>query len=161
MSISRQPLGRLTCGNFCKEVASLLLNIRYSQCMWVTPTARAKYNNKRCQICSHYNNSSITGAISLKLGMYDVGRHPPGNAFLCVTIWVLCTCASAGGASRSRERLGPLRSNLYAVRHRLVGCLAKVTMDPVCTCARAGCLFQISGTAGSIASKFGTPLVTC
>ena len=49
--LSRQPLGRLTCGNFCKVVAFLLLNIRYSQCMWVTPTARAKCNNKRCQIC--------------------------------------------------------------------------------------------------------------
>ena len=48
----------------------------------------------------------------------------------------------------------------YAVRHRLVGCRAKVTLDPVCTCARAGCRFQISGMAVSIASKFGTPLVT-
>ena len=109
--ISRQPLGRLTCGNFCKVVASLLLNIRYSHCMWVTPTARAKCNNKRCQICSFYNNSAITAAISLKLGMY-IGRHSPGNAFLCVTIRVLLHVHTCRGASRSRERLGPLSSNL-------------------------------------------------
>ena len=48
----------------------------------------------------------------------------------------------------------------YTVGDRLVGCRAKVILDPVCTCARAECRFQISGTAGPIAFKFGTPLAT-
>ena len=31
----------------------------------------------------------------------------------------------------------------YTVRDRLVGCRAQVSWDPFCTCARAGCRFQI------------------
>ena len=48
----------------------------------------------------------------------------------------------------------------YTVRDRLVGCRAQVSWDPFCTCARAGCRFQISRTAGPIVLKFGTSLET-
>ena len=108
--ISQQPLGRLTCGNFCRVAASLLPKIGYSRCMWVTPSARAKYNNRRCQICSHFSNSVITGAISLKLGI-QVGTHQAMHSHV-LRLGCYCTCARAGGVSRSRERLGRLRSNL-------------------------------------------------
>ena len=76
----------------------------------MTPTARAKYNNKRCQICSHFSNSVITGAISLKLGI-QVGTHQAMHSHV-LRLGCYCTCARAGGVSRSRERLGRLRSNL-------------------------------------------------
>ena len=62
--------------------------------MWVTPTARAKCNNKRCQICSHYNNSAITGAISLKLGV-KVGIHQAMHSYV-LRLGCYCTCARAG-----------------------------------------------------------------
>ena len=78
--------------------------------MWVTPSARAKYNNKRCQIRSHFSNSVITGAISLKLGIH-VGTHQAMHSHV-LRLGCYCTCARAGGVSRSRERLGRLRSNL-------------------------------------------------
>ena len=48
----------------------------------------------------------------------------------------------------------------YTVREQLVGCRAKVSWDPVGTCAHAGCRFQISRTAGPIALKFVTSLGT-
>ena len=69
--------------------------------MWVTPTARAKCNNKRCQICSHYNNSAITGAISLKLGML-VGTHQAMHSYV-LRLWCYCTCARVEGASKAQS----------------------------------------------------------
>ena len=98
--------------------------------------------------------STMAGPIRLNLGM-QAGTHKIIRVRVS-GVGCYSTCARAGGASTDLENGWAHCAQIwYAVRHRLVGCRAKVTLDPVCTCTRAGCRFQISGTAGSIASKFG------
>ena len=53
-----------------------------ARCMWVTMNARATCKTKGCHLDNNYDDSVITGPITLKLHMH-VGTHL--DIFPCVT----------------------------------------------------------------------------
>ena len=89
-----------------------------------------------------------------------VGRHPLGPR-QCIFVshsWRAPARVHVQGSTPDLENGWTDCAQIwYRVGDRLVGCRAKVSLDPVCTCARAECCFQISGMAGPIAFKLGTP----
>ena len=102
------------------------------------------------QICKNYDNSVITGLITLNLRI-GMQAFTWQRISMCHT-WGATACAhlQGNGRSRSRVRLNRPRSNL-------VGILKSIWTH----CVRAhvqgdGSSLQISRTTGPIALKFGT-----
>ena len=68
--LSQQLLDRLACGLFCWVAPFLLPSIELLSIMWVTPNARTTCKTQGYQFDNNYDNSVITGPITLKFRMH-------------------------------------------------------------------------------------------
>ena len=75
--------------------------------MWVTSNARATCKTKGCQLCNNYDNSVITGPITMNLRLH-VGTHTT-MYFHVSQLGYDCTCARARQKSFQISRTaGPI-----------------------------------------------------